>query len=118
MVSVATRHPPDMDVLVDTHLPDSDRISVVIPSSAFLLKTGFTRNVLSFSFLFSCTVLIWRFQPGLSSPMFAWPFVWPGGILYTSFETIYYVVSCYTTVLCIFFFCCFLITTEERLVHS
>ena len=57
------------------------------------------------------------FQSGLSSLMFAWPFVWPGGVLYTSFEIIYYVMSCHTTVLC-FFFCCFLIVTEENLVHS
>ena len=57
------------------------------------------------------------FQSGLSSLMFAWPFVWPGGVLYTSFEIIYYVMSCHTTVLCVFF-CCFLIVTEENLVHS
>jgi len=56
------------------------------------------------------------FQSGLSSLMFAWPFVWPGGVLYTSFEIIYHVMSCNTTVLC-FFFCCFLILTEENLVH-
>jgi hypothetical protein len=66
MVSVATRHPPDMDVLVDTHLPDSDRIKRSYPQFRFSFEDGLYRKrslflLFIFMYCFDMEISAWAF---------------------------------------------------------
>ena len=63
---LVSRYPPDMDVLlVDTHLPDSDGISVVIPVPLFfkdkLYKKRFLFLRFIFMYYFDIDISLWAF---------------------------------------------------------
>jgi len=63
---LVSRYPPDMDVLlVDTHLPDSDGISVVIPVPLFFKDKLYQKRFLFLRFIFmyyfDIDVSVWAF---------------------------------------------------------